>query len=315
MTPSGSARLVHEGLFYRDRAELLAGTVPFVTEGLANGEPVLVAAPPDRLALIRDRVGADDDRVRYADMTEAGRNPGRIIPWVLQAFLDRHPDQRVRIIGEPVWAGRTEAEQPACAQHEALINAAFADRDAHILCPYDTARLDAEVLVDAGRTHPVLVDAAGRRPSPTFAPEQVVTGHNKPLPDPDEPVSVLPYALDTLADVRRFVTDRAQAARLDPDRIADLQIAVTELAANSVAHAGGAGVLRVWHTGEHLVCEIHDGGWLADPLAGRLAPRHDGIGGRGLVIVHALCDLVLLHTTAAGTTVRLHMRLGGGTTT
>lgn len=316
MTPGQAAGppgggLVHEGAFYRDAAELLAVTVPFVEEGLAQGEPVLVAAPQDRLALIRAAVGADDNRVRYADMTVQGRNPGRIIPWVLQAFLDRHPDRRVRIIGEPVWAERTELEQPACAQHEALINAAFAERDVAILCPYDASRLAPAVLADARRTHPVLVDSAGRRPSPTYAPEQVVAGHNKPLPVPAEPVAVLHYDIDTLADVRRFVTAHAQAADLHPDRVADLQIAVTELAANSIVHGGGDGMLQVWRTGEHLVCEIHDDGWLADPLAGRLAPRHDGVGGRGLVIVQALCDLVLVHSTSAGTTVRLHLWLPG----
>ncbi|MEV4493907.1 sensor histidine kinase [Micromonospora coxensis] len=305
--------LVHEGLFYRDRTELLAATVPFVRDALARDEPVLVATPADRLALIRAAVGVDDDgRVRYTDMTEAGRNPGRIIPWVLQAFLDRHADRRVRVIGEPVWPGRTEAEQPACAQHEALINSAFADRDVHILCPYDAAGLAAGVLADACRTHPVLVDAEGRRLSPAFAPAQVVAGHNKPLPVPDEAVSVLRYDLDSLPEVRRFVTGHATEAALDPDRVADLQIAVTELATNSIAHAGGGGVLHVWHTDEHLVCEVQDDGWLDDPLAGRLAPRHDGIGGRGLVIVHALCDLVLVHSTAAGTTVRLHMRRDRG---
>ncbi|SCG36368.1 sensor histidine kinase [Micromonospora coxensis] len=304
--------LVHEGLFYRDRTELLAATVPFVRDALGRDEPVLVAAPADRLALIRAAVGADDGRVRYTDMTEAGRNPGRIIPWVLQAFLDRHADRRVRVIGEPVWPGRTEAEQPACAQHEALINSAFADRDVHILCPYDAAGLAAGVLADACRTHPVLVDAEGRRLSPAFAPAQVVAGHNKPLPVPDEPVSVLRYGLGSLPEVRRFVTGHAVDAALDPDRVADLQIAVTELATNSIAHAGGGGVLQVWRTGEHLVCEVQDDGWLDDPLAGRLAPRHDGIGGRGLVIVHALCDLVLVHSTAVGTTVRVHMRRDGG---
>ncbi|TDB74963.1 sensor histidine kinase [Micromonospora sp. KC723] len=308
MTPGPHAGgFIHEGLFYRDREELLAGTVPFVLEGLAHDEPVLVATPADRLGMIRAGVGADD-RVRYADMTQAGRNPGRIIPWVLQAFLDRHPGRRVRIIGEPVWPGRTEAEQPACAQHEALINLAFADRDLHILCPYDATRLPTGVLADAHRTHPVLVDAAGRRPSPHFAPTQVVAGHNKPLAAPDEPVALLRYDLGTLPEVRRFVTAYARDAALHPDRIADLQIAVTELATNSVAHASGGGMLHVWRTDEHLVCEVRDDGWLEDPLAGRLTPRHDGVGGRGLAIVHALCDLVLVHSTAAGTTVRLHMR-------
>ena len=62
-------------------------------------------------------------------MAEAGRNPGRILPAVLHAFADDHPRARVRIVGEPVWAGRTPVEYPACAQHEALINGSLAGRD------------------------------------------------------------------------------------------------------------------------------------------------------------------------------------------
>jgi anti-sigma regulatory factor (Ser/Thr protein kinase) len=307
--PDGAAgAFVHEGLFYRDEDDLLAGTVPFVTGGLAAGEPVLVAMPGANLRLVRAAVGAAAEGVRWADMTEAGRNPGRIIPWVLQAFIDQHAGRRVRIIGEPIWAGRSGTEYPACAQHEALINMAFAGRDATILCPYDEVGLDDDVLTDACATHPVLVDEAGRRPSRAYAPSEVVARYNTPLPAPPEPVAVLAYRFDTLSAVRTFVGGHGHVAGLDEDRVADLQIAVTELATNSIAHAGGAGVLRVWRTAEHLVCEIHDDGWLADPLAGRLTPATSGVGGRGLVIVQALCDLVRVHTTPAGTTVRLHMR-------
>lgn len=302
------AGLVHEGLFYTDAAGLLAGTVPFVEDGLAAGEPVLVAVPGPHLELIRAAVGPAGEAVRYADMADAGRNPGRIIPWVLQAFADKHPSRRVRIVGEPIWAGRTAAEYRACAQYEASINWALAGREATVLCPYDAGALDAGVLAEARCTHPVLVDRTGRRPSAGYAPSDVVARHNKPLPAPAEAVAQLRYDLETLPRVRRFVADRAAGVGLHPDRVADLQIAVTELATNSVAHAGGDGTLRVWRTDAHVVCEIHDDGWLADPLAGRLAPAPDGIGGRGLVIVHALCDLVLVHTTPAGTTVRLHMR-------
>ncbi|MGK5520227.1 anti-sigma factor RsbA family regulatory protein [Micromonospora sp. URMC 107] len=298
---------VHEGLFYHDVDGLLAGTVPFVTDGLAAGEPVLVAMPDANLRLVRAAVGPAAT-VRWADMSQAGRNPGRIIPWVLQAFIEQHAGRRVRIIGEPIWAGRSDTEYPACAQHEALINMAFAGRDATILCPYDTAGLDADVVADAYATHPILVDHAGRRPSAQYAPAEVVARYNKPLPTPAEPVSTLVYEFDTLSTVRRFVAGHGEAVGLDEDRLADLQIAVTELATNSIAHAGGTGVLRVWRTAEHLVCEIHDDGWLTDPLAGRLTPAADGIGGRGLVIVQALCDLVRVHTTAAGTTVRMYVR-------
>ncbi|MFI7221483.1 anti-sigma factor RsbA family regulatory protein [Micromonospora maritima] len=310
--PTGVA-LRHELLFYTDAASLLAVAVPFVQEGLAADEPVLVAAPAPRLALLRAALGPAAETVGWADMAEAGRNPGRIIPWVLQAFVDRHPGRRVRIIGEPVWAGRSPEEYPACAQHEAAINGALADRAVTVLCPYDAGRLDPAVLAEARCTHPTLVERGGRRRVAGYAPAEVTARHNRPLPAPDGPVSVLPYTLDTLPELRRFVAGHASAGGLDADRVADLQIAVTELATNSVAHAAGSGTLRVWLTDRHVVCEVHDDGRLSDPLAGRLAPGHDGIGGRGLVIVHALCDLVRVHTGVAGTTVRLHVRRGENT--
>jgi hypothetical protein len=68
---------------------------------------------------------------------------------------------RVRFIGEPIWAGRRADEILEATRHEALLNLAFAGAPVTIQCPYDTSRLDPEVLADAERTHPELV---GRRP-------------------------------------------------------------------------------------------------------------------------------------------------------
>lgn len=48
---------VHPALFYRGDDEYLAGTVPFVRAGREAGEPVAVAVPPARLALLRDALG------------------------------------------------------------------------------------------------------------------------------------------------------------------------------------------------------------------------------------------------------------------
>ena len=163
-TPTGSP-FTHSALFYRGRDEYLAGTVSFVRDGLAAGEPVAVAVPGENLAPIKSALGADAGAVKFLDMTEAGRNPGRILPGVLLAFANRH-DGPVRIIGEPVWPDRSADEYPACAQHEALINHAFANRAAWILCPYDLAGLSPAALSDAEFTHPLLTDSRGSLPRP-----------------------------------------------------------------------------------------------------------------------------------------------------
>lgn len=184
MTAPSVEPFVHPALFYRGEEEYLHGTVPFVRDGLKAGEPVAVAVPGPNLAMLKAALGEDVAHVKFLDMTEAGRNPGRIIPRVLRAFADTHRHTRVRIIGEPIWAGRSTVEYPACVQHEALINPAFQGRDVTILCPYDADRLDGQVLTDAYATHPLIISGGRERPSTSYAPEHVVARYNQPLEQP-----------------------------------------------------------------------------------------------------------------------------------
>lgn len=307
-SPRPSAEpFTHPALFYRGEAEYVAGTVPFVLDGLSAGEPVAVAVPGENLALLRSRLGVDAGRVRLLDMTEAGRNPGRIIPGVLRAFADAHRDRPVRIIGEPIWPSRSELEYPACAQHEALINLAFTGRDVTILCPYDADRLAGDVLADAEATHPVVIDADGRRASSAYAPDRVVAAWNRPLPEPvTQAETVEAGAAVDIVLARRLAGARAAGAGLPPTRVADVQLVVTELLTNSVDHGGGTGTLRIWLDGGRFVCEVRDHGTISDPLAGRRPARPGQPRGRGLLLVNQIADLVRLHTGNGWTVIRAY---------
>ncbi|MFH8611484.1 anti-sigma factor RsbA family regulatory protein [Streptomyces sp. NPDC018029] len=299
---------VHPALFYRGREEYLAGTVPFVLDGLDAGEAVAVAVPEANLDLIRTALGVRAEKVQLLDMAQAGRNPGRIIPRVLRAFADAHPEGRVRIIGEPIWAGRTATEYPACAQHEALINLAFQGREATILCPYDEVNLDETVLTDAHATHPTIIRSGTEDTSPAYAPEAVVSRYNQPLTAPDD-VPQVSYAKQSLSDVRHHAILRAAELGLPEARLQDFALAVAELTTNSVIHGGGSGALRIWTQDHHVVFEVRDAGVLADPLAGRCPPPRDRRGGRGLLLVHVIADLVRVHTDPAdGTTTHCYFR-------
>ncbi|MBZ3906004.1 sensor histidine kinase [Streptomyces griseiscabiei] len=307
-TAGGGEPFAHPALFYRGDEQYTAGTVPFLAEGLAAGEAVAVAVPGPRLALIESALGADAAGVEFLDMTRAGRNPGRIIPGVLRAFADAHPAERVRIIGEPIWAGRSAAEYPACVQHEALINAAFQGREATILCPYDADGLAPEVLADAHATHPVVIDTGVERASDAYDPGHVVARYNQPLAHPPGAAS-LPFDAQALPGARAFAVREAGRLGIAGDRVQDLTLAVAELTTNSVVHGGGSGTLRIWAEGGQIVCEVHDRGRLTDPLAGRRPPARDQLGGRGLLLVHYVTDLVRLHTAEDGTTVRFYLPL------
>lgn len=298
----------HEALLYANDGDYLAGARDFVEAGLAAAEPVLVAVPDGRLDLLRRGLNGAGGRVRFVDMAQVGRNPGRIIPGLLHAFVAEHAGRRVRMIGEPIWPGRPADAYPRCVQHEAMINLALADRPATILCPYDAQRLEPEALADAARTHPVLVQAGTRRTSSGYAtPEAVMAAYNRPLPEPPTPPAVLIFDSGELPVVRQFVGDVAVRASLPPERVDDLLVAVNELATNAVTHGRGPATLRVWHEDDSLVCEVRDGGEMTNLLAGRIPPPHTSEGGRGLMLVNLLCDLVHIHTRRASTTVRLHM--------
>jgi anti-sigma regulatory factor (Ser/Thr protein kinase) len=304
------ASFVHEALFYRDADDYLAGTVPFVDRALEQREPVLVAVPGPKIDLIGAALGERALGVRFLDMTRAGRNPGRIIPWVLHAFLHEYAGQPVRIVGEPVWAGRSADEYPACVQHEALINVAFAGQVASILCPYDAVGLPAEVLRDAACTHPVLVDVDARTHSPRYTdPGDVVAAFNQPLVEPAPQTPTLDFDAPSLPLVREFVAFYADRAGLTTARVGDLQLAANELATNAIVHGGGAGQLRVWRVDHQVVCEVRDRGMAERPLTGLVPPAPDSLGGRGLVLVNYLSDLVRIHTGPEGTAVRAYMDL------
>ncbi|MDN3354388.1 sensor histidine kinase [Actinomadura sp. DC4] len=305
----GTAPFVHPALFYRGAQGYLAGTAPFVREGLRLGDPVVVAAPGPNLRLLRSELGESATGVRWVDMTQAGRNPGRIIPGVLRGFADAHAHGRVRMIGEPIWPGRSEAEYPACVQHEALINLAFAGRAVTILCPYDAERLDPRVLADAAATHPLLIDDEGERPSATYAPERLGRAYDVPLPEPAGLLAVLAFDDTNLDQARALAVEHARRSGLAADRVMDVELAVNEMAANSLAHGGGAGDLRIWSQDEYLIYEVRDTGFIADPLVGRRPVTPDSPGGRGVLLVHQLSDLVRLHTRPGRTAIRAHFAI------
>lgn len=309
---SGAARdgsgLSHQALFYASTQEYIEHLVPFIENGLARQQRVAAMVPVHNLTTLRKALGATAERVPMVDMTARGRNPGRIMT-VLRELADEHPDRHARLIGEPVWARRSAAEYPACAQYEALVNTAFAGRDVTILCPYDTSRLDRDTLADARVTHPVLWENGRRRTSERYAPAKVLDRYNEPLaPGPGAAICQVDAASD-LTRARHFAAGHARRIGFSADRVAQLEVLVTELATNSLVHGGGTCRLAVWQEHDSLVCAAHDTGQLTDPLAGRRPAVPGQYGGRGLLLVNQLADLVRIHASPNGTTVQVYLRL------
>jgi len=295
----------HEALFYGGDDELLGGTVPFLREGLEAGEAILVAMPEANLDLLRANLNGEAEQIQFVNMEELGRNPARIIAAWRDFFGEHYREDRgVRGIGEPIWAGRSAAELDECRRHESLLNLAFADAPAwSLLCPYDTANLDDEVLAAAEHNHPVL---AGRSRSAEFAADRHEAFAGE-LPPALGHIEELVFGPSDLRQVRQLVREHGAQAGLGERRLGDLVLAANEIAANSLRHGGGSGTVALWRTGHALVCDFRDSVEISDPLAGRRRPDSAQLGGRGLWLANQLCDLVQIRSNGAGSLIRLQM--------
>ncbi|MGK5173812.1 anti-sigma factor RsbA family regulatory protein [Geodermatophilus sp. CPCC 205761] len=310
--PSGAATqpaFVHETLPYRGDEEFLAGVVGFVRDGLARDETVVIVEPTPRLAQLREALRGDAGDLQFLDMTDVGANPGRIIAaW--SAALDRttRAGRVLRGVGEPAHPARSATELVECELHEHLLNTAFDGGPAwRLLCPYDVEGLAPSVTARALTTHPFRAGPDGR-PLPTGkhtarTPAELLC---EALPPPSaEGVLRGEFGAGDVPAVRRTVAQYARSCGLSDDRAAGLELAASELATNSVRHGGGAGTLAMWTEPGAAVVEFSDAGRLIDPLVGRRPPATEEYGGRGVYLVHQLCDLVQVRCTTQGTTVRI----------
>ena len=205
---------------------------------------------------------------------------------------------------------------------DAAVNVALADLPVRLVCFYPEMPLHLSVLEGARRNHPqVLVDGRLRHNAEFRSPRDVLAGHPAATPTLlGAPDLRLPFHAWQLHEVRHAVRGLAGAAGLTEDRISDVVLAVNEVATNAVEHgirhsapghtapgdtAPRHAELHVWVLPSGLVCEVHDGGTLTDPLPGLHPPHPSDPRGRGLWIARQICDLLHVWSDGSGTHVRV----------
>lgn len=119
-----------------------------------------------------------------------------------------------------------------------------------------------------------------------------------------------PVTTENLAYLRTQAINLAHAAGLDDDRAAGFAVAVSEVATNSITHAGGTGEITLAQDDAVvLYAAIVDHG----PGMSTEAPTRPPVGsasGRGLWISQEFTDGLRIDSGPDGTTVRLEMALG-----
>jgi anti-sigma regulatory factor (Ser/Thr protein kinase) len=321
----------HAVVFYRHDDQLAEMVVRYLFPAVADLTPVIVIATPDHIASIEARLaeaGADLAAARSRglflarDAAETSRgfmaagwpDPAgfwrAITPLLRQAAAAGRP---VRVYGEMVALLWDAGLVGAAIELEAMWNELAAQYDFSLLCGYAQQSVlgdgHLDDLTEVCRLHgPVFGAPTGAASGSRVRLAVSGSRADEPLTSPPDDAAVMRYQAD-LSQVRGFAAAYARQAGLPPDRVNDLILAVGELTANTLAHTNGPGTLTVWATGGDVICQVQDGGHITVPLPGRVLPDPvaDG-GGRGLWLVHQVCDLVQIRTSRAGTTIRVHIR-------
>ena len=162
--------LEHRVLAYGSDDELLAGIAPFLAEGVERGECVLAVTTRTQIGVLRAALDDRASAVEFVDSADWYRSPTAAFSRY-GTFLKEKLDAGapwIRIVGEPIWAGRTAGEIAAWTRYESMINLSFASSPATIMCPYDLRTAPDSVVADALRTHPQVAHASGTTTSPGY---------------------------------------------------------------------------------------------------------------------------------------------------
>ena len=304
----------HIALLYRSQSEYLSALVPFLVEGLAAGEPVLVACNESRAGLLEEAIGGEASQVAFVQGVGTAGPAAAIAAY--RRLFDAHLAEgaaQIRLVGE-VEPGLGPAEHLAWAQYEAAMSAAFATTPVTIVCPYDVESVPPAFLQRVAHTHPYLWEEGRRSSNARFAEPAAVL---RDLQVGAMPVESFPPALElrigpTVSIPRDALRAVATRAGLGPDRLEDLLLAFTEVATNALVHGSSVAKARVWASNGTVVCTVSDtGSGMDDPLAGLVPPpREEDLdpGGLGLWVARQLCDAVDLIPGPEGLTVRLVVR-------
>ncbi|MGY1624296.1 anti-sigma factor RsbA family regulatory protein [Geodermatophilus sp. SYSU D00965] len=301
----------HEAGFYRSDPEFLALVVPFVTEGVAAGEPVVLGYDSRKSDLVRAALPRLDGVTFIGDQSLYA-SPARAIEAYRQQF-EQHLATgagQVRIAGDVPHEGNG-GRFDGWDRYESAVNTVWQDYPVWSRCLYDATTVADDVRDVVERTHRRLVTADGG--ASASARYQDVAEFSC-LPPTADALEVTTPALRltnvSLKQVRRRVA-AAASGRISAPARDDLLFALSEAVVNAELYGRPPTTVQVWTGPDRVVVHVHDTGpGPADPLTG-LVPAPDSAtgAGLGLWLSHQLDDVDIALIAADGFTVRLRSGL------
>ena len=299
----------HEAGFYRSDAEFRALIVPFAEEGIAAGEPVILAYDARKSGLLRgwlthpSAVDFIGDKTLYAA-------PARAIAAYRRLFESRVASGagQIRVAGELPQLGNG-GQFEGWDRYESAVNTVWDDFPVWGRCLYDATTTPAAVLDVVRRTHPYLVSPTGQRRASDRYQDPLAFEGLPYVPDPLESSPPLAELVNRPAADARHALEQIARGRIPSSTLEDMLIGVTEAVANAQRHGRPPAIVRLWAASDSVVVTVHDTGpGPADRLAG-LVPAAGSTSDRrlglGLWVIHQLDVDVTLRHNSDGFTVRL----------
>jgi hypothetical protein len=166
-TPSASTMLVHSAFPYRSDGQFVTTVGTALMEGIERSEALLAVTTAANVELLREYLGKDARRVEFIEARSFYTTPVATLA-AYRAYIDaklKRDAHWVRIVGEPVWIGRSDSEARLWTCYESLLNLVFSAYPLTILCPYDERLCPAEIVRQAHLTHPHMIGEEGARVS------------------------------------------------------------------------------------------------------------------------------------------------------
>jgi transcriptional regulator with XRE-family HTH domain len=175
--------LNHSEFPYRTDDQFQTTVGSFLAEGVERSEAVLAVTTLSNIELLREHLGQSAGNVEFINSSELLTTPVAALE-AFRAFTKAHLGRGaawVRVLGEPRWAERSEADVRLWTRFESMINLLFAASPMTVPCPYDERSVAPEILSEAHLTHPHTLGDGGITPSTDFTdPGRFTLGPEQP---------------------------------------------------------------------------------------------------------------------------------------
>lgn len=160
----------HSAFPYRTDDQFWTTMVPFIVEGIECSEAILAVTSAANIELLREQLGKDAGKVEFVDAKGWYSTPVAALEG-FRSFCDAKVQQGAgwaRVVGEPVWAGRSEADVRLWTRYESLLNLVFGASPLTLVCPYDERSVAPEIVQQAHLTHPHALGDGGVSQNPGY---------------------------------------------------------------------------------------------------------------------------------------------------